>query len=214
MATNVLKWPQMTYLDQKLIYKKGKTDRLVCFYFYLCFMKNNSPKERVLEAATLLFHQYGYNSTGINAVIEEAKVAKSSFYDHYKTKDDLAVAYLKARHDYWFIGLTAGVEKMRTVKERIIAAFTYIIEMNEKEGYRGCAFLNMLSELPEHKGKIYDVIHQHKTELQAYFKALVTDENRAFMLYMLFEAGLTESQVYQNSACVKKTIELLKQDLI
>lgn len=177
-------------------------------------MKENSPKERVLKAATLLFHQQGYNSTGINAIIEEAKVAKASFYDHYKTKDDLAVEYLKARHDSWFMGLRELVEKKRTIKERIIASFTYIIVMNDKEGFKGCAFLNMLSELPEHKGKIYDVIYQHKLELQEFFKALLKDEAKAFMLYMLFEAGLTESQVYQNSDCVKKTIELLKNDLL
>jgi len=177
-------------------------------------MKEHSPKGRVLKAATLLFHQHGYNSTGINAIIEEAKVAKASFYDHYKTKEDLGVEYLKARHNYWFMGLRELVEKKRTVKERIIAAFTYIIVMNDKEGFRGCAFLNMLSELPEPKGKIYDVIHQHKLELQEFFKALVNDNGRAFMLYMLFEAGLTESQVYQNSDCVNKIIELLKKDLI
>lgn len=177
-------------------------------------MKDNSPKERILKAATLLFHQQGYNNTGINAVIEEAKVAKASFYDHFKTKDDLAVEYLNRRHSYWFEGLRALVEKKRTEKDKVITAFTYIIEMNKKEGYKGCAFLNMLAELPQTKGKIYDVIHQHKLELKAFFETVVADQGKAFTLYMLFEAGLTESRVYQNSDCVKKIIDVLKKDVL
>lgn len=177
-------------------------------------MKDNSPKERVLKAATLLFHQRGYNNTGINAVIAEAKVAKASFYDHYKTKDDLAVAYLSARHNYWFTGLREQVAKARTTKDSIIAAFLYIVIMNEQESFRGCAFLNMLAELPENKGDIYDVIRQHKLEVQEFFRKLVGDQTRAFVLYMLFEAGLIESQLYQNSDCVNRTIELIKNDIV
>ncbi|UII26928.1 TetR/AcrR family transcriptional regulator [Fulvivirga maritima] len=40
----------------------------------------NSPRERILEVTSELFHQQGYNSTGINQIIKEAKVAKASLY--------------------------------------------------------------------------------------------------------------------------------------
>ena len=53
----------------------------------------NSPRERILDTATILFHQQGYNSTGINQIISEAKVAKASFYQHFKSKDDLCAAF-------------------------------------------------------------------------------------------------------------------------
>lgn len=177
-------------------------------------MEKKSPRERVLSAASLLFHQKGYNSTGINAIIQEAKVAKASFYDHYKTKDDLAVEYLKFRHDYWFKGLIDKVNSCSLKKEKIVAAFTYIIEMNEKENFKGCAFLNMLSEIPENQGEIYDVISMHKVELQSFFTTLVEEESKAFMLYMLFEACLTESQVVQNSNCVYSVIKLINEGLL
>lgn len=35
------------------------------------------PKERILEKASVLFHHQGYNSTGINQIISEAKCCKS-----------------------------------------------------------------------------------------------------------------------------------------
>lgn len=176
-------------------------------------MKENSPKERVLKAATVLFHQNGYHSTGINTIISEAKVAKASFYDHYKTKDDLAAAYLEARHIYWFEGLNREVAKAKANNEKVIKAFEYILLMNVKENYQGCAFINMLAELVEHTGVIYEIIESHKAGLRIYFEELIEDKQKAFMVYMLFEACLVESQVSQSSACVEQTIELLKQQL-
>ncbi|TKC05816.1 TetR/AcrR family transcriptional regulator [Pedobacter frigoris] len=175
-------------------------------------MENLSPKERVLKAATQLFHQNGYNATGINAIIEYAKVAKASFYDHYKTKDDLGVVYLEHRHKFWFEGLTTVVEKQTTSKKKVTAVFEYIKEMNIKENYRGCAFLNMLSEIPRNDTKIYEVIHRHKSELQTFFQHLVNNKEQAFMIYMLFEACLTESQLYQNQDYIDKTIKLLSKN--
>ena len=68
-------------------------------------MKNLKPKERVMEVASKLFREQGFNSTGINQIIKESNVAKSSFYDHFKSKDLLALEYLNNRHILWFEGL-------------------------------------------------------------------------------------------------------------
>ncbi|GAB4353504.1 MAG: hypothetical protein Kow0060_04010 [Methylohalobius crimeensis] len=40
-------------------------------------------------------------------------------------------------------------------------------------GYRGCAFLNMMSESPTLGGEIQAVIEQHKSELRSYIRRLV-----------------------------------------
>lgn len=37
--------------------------------------KSNSVKERILETASRLFYQQGFNSTGINQIIAEAGIA-------------------------------------------------------------------------------------------------------------------------------------------
>lgn len=156
-----------------------------------------------------LFHQNGYHATGINAIIAAAKVAKASFYDHYKTKDDLGAAYLERRHTLWFEGLYAAVEKKKLTAAKITAAFEYLKEMNVREQYRGCAFLNMMSEIPGNGTPIHEVIHRHKSDLRMFFQQVVGNEEQAFMVYMLFEACLTESQVYQSQDFIDHTIQLL-----
>ena len=66
-------------------------------------MKNQKPvKERLIETASELFYQNGYNNTGINEVIAKAKVAKASLYTHFKTKDALCLAYLNHKETKFY----------------------------------------------------------------------------------------------------------------
>src|SRR5271168_3009534 len=65
-----------------------------------------SARERLLAAADELFyrdgvHFYrdGVHSTGIDAVIEKAGVAKGSLYYIFGGKDELVAAYLRGRHE-------------------------------------------------------------------------------------------------------------------
>ncbi len=48
-----------------------------------------SVRERILQTAMKLFYSQGIKSTGINQIIEESKVAKASFYNHFPSKRDL-----------------------------------------------------------------------------------------------------------------------------
>ena len=38
--------------------------------------------------------------------------------------------------------------------------------MNEKENFRGCSFLNLLSEIPTDKAAILQIIQNHKQDLR------------------------------------------------
>ena len=68
---------------------------------YICTMKKLGVKDRIVETASDLFYHNGYNQTGINQIIAEAGVAKASMYQHYRSKEDIAVAYLRKRHINW-----------------------------------------------------------------------------------------------------------------
>jgi AcrR family transcriptional regulator len=78
----------------------------------------SSPRERILERASILFHHQGYNSTGINQIISEANVAKASFYQHFKTKDDLCVTFLNRRHESWFNALSEFTSNLKMPKKK------------------------------------------------------------------------------------------------
>lgn len=169
----------------------------------------STPRERIIDTASILFHQQGYNSTGINQIIGEASVAKASFYQHFKSKDDLCVAFLSARHDYWFVELMKFISKSKLPKKRILKSFDFIIYMNEKENFRGCSFLNMLSEISTEQDAILAVIQAHKMDLRRFFDNELEDDLLATQIYLLFESAIIETQLFKSNELIDKAKKIV-----
>lgn len=166
-------------------------------------MAKQSPRERILETASGLFHQQGYNSTGINQIISEANVAKASFYQHFKSKDDLCIEFLNTRHTYWFSELTTYMSRSKS-KKKILSVFDFIIHMNEMENFRGCSFLNILSEISTDQEEILSVIQAHKNDLRIFFNDQLNNNLVATHVYLLFESSIIESQLFKSNEIVEK----------
>jgi AcrR family transcriptional regulator len=165
----------------------------------------SSAKNRILETASGLFANQGYNSTGINQIIAEASVAKASFYQHFKSKEDLCVAFLDARHTYWFNELQNFTKNKEDIKSKVISSFDFLIYMNQKENFRGCSFLNILSEIPNDNVKILRPIQQHKKDLRAFFNSIIEDEIVSDHIYLLFESSIMESKMFRSNELIEKS---------
>ncbi|GIQ59803.1 putative transcriptional regulator, TetR family protein [Flavobacterium collinsii] len=168
------------------------------------------PKERILDKASVLFHTQGYNSTGINQIIEEAKVAKASFYQHFKSKEDLGVAFLNQRHEYWFNQLESFTLDKKDTKLKVLASFDFLIFMNQKENFRGCSFLNLLSEIPADNVKMLAVIQNHKSDLRNYFGRDIDNELVAAHIYLLFESCIIESQLFKSNQLIEQSKKIIQ----
>jgi hypothetical protein len=164
-----------------------------------------SPKERIIETTFQLFARQGYNSTGINQIISEAEVARASFYQHFKSKEDLCVEFLNVRHEYWFGELNTFLANEKDSTSKIIKAFDFLVDMNKKENFRGCSFLNILSEIPMDNIKILSVIQSHKEDLRKYFFELLHDDILSDHIYMLFESSIIESQLFKSNELIEKS---------
>ncbi|MFS4493403.1 TetR/AcrR family transcriptional regulator [Maribacter sp. 2308TA10-17] len=167
-------------------------------------------RDRILKTASKLFHTRGYNSTGINQIIEEASVAKGSFYYNFKSKEEVCIAFLNARHTYWFESLKNFIELKGNREHPILLAFSFLIDMNIKENFRGCSFLNILSEIPSDNSKILKVLQNHKKDLRQYISSLVKNGDLSDHIYLLFESSIIESQLYRDQWPVKKSKEIVK----
>ena len=69
--------------------------------------KNTSSKTRLLDAALHLIRSNGYAATAVDEICHEAGVTKGSFFHHFKSKDDLAlaaVAHWRAMTEGFFAG--------------------------------------------------------------------------------------------------------------
>ena len=169
-----------------------------------------SPRERILEKTFILFHQQGYNATGINQIIDEAKVAKASFYQHFKSKEDLCVAFLNERHSFWFGELENFTSHEKGSRSKVLASFDFLIFMNKKENFRGCSFLNILSEIPSDNVKILSVLQNHKQDLRAYFQNIISSELLSDHIYLLFESCIIESQLFKSNQLIEQSQRIIE----
>ncbi|MFC5744913.1 TetR/AcrR family transcriptional regulator [Actinomadura rugatobispora] len=58
-------------------------------------------RDRILRTATDLFYTYGIRGVGIDRIIAESGVAKATLYAHFRSKDELVLAYLRQADEKW-----------------------------------------------------------------------------------------------------------------
>lgn len=70
--------------------------------------RSERKRRCILEAARALFADHGYAATSIDMVVERAGVSKPTVYGHFKSKDDLFAAAVRAQAED-FTGHTCEV---------------------------------------------------------------------------------------------------------
>jgi len=134
-----------------------------------------APRERILETAAELFFHQGFRATGINEVIAKSGVAKATFYNHFPTKDDLCLAYLRDRNTSEYEAVSAFVRDHDTPRERFLAVMESLQPWLEANGLRGCAFLNMVAEVPDPRNKLRKEGLQHYESLRRLIRDLAQE---------------------------------------
>lgn len=64
-------------------------------------------KQRILDSAYELFARRGIRDVGVDELIQTSGVAKATFYKHFKSKDEVVLAYLSR----WFEERTQAIEQ-------------------------------------------------------------------------------------------------------
>jgi AcrR family transcriptional regulator len=106
----------------------------------------SAARRRLLDTATRLFYTEGIRAVGIDRIIAEAGVAKATFYNHFPSKDDLVLAYIKEQDQ---LGRMATADLSAQAPRAMIAAVMgRISEAVSAGGWRGCPFLNAAAEYP------------------------------------------------------------------
>ncbi|RFU40296.1 TetR/AcrR family transcriptional regulator [Actinomadura logoneensis] len=156
-------------------------------------------RRRILDAADELFYAHGINSTGVDAVIETAGVARMTFYKHFGGKQALIMAYLEGRETRWQLRLQRAIDAAGDdPRARLLAVFDALSEWARSQSrFRGCSFVNALAELaePDHparavvqayKSALRDCVLQLAQESGAPDPALLTDQ-----LLLVYEGAIS-----------------------
>jgi len=177
----------------------------------------SEARQRIINTALELFYRQGYLATGINQVIAESNVSKNTFYYYFPSKDDLCVAYLQERHKIWMSWLLDHLNTRPTPYKKLIGLFEFLDKWLRECDFRGCAFLNIATEVPDVNHRIRKEVIQHKNELRKLFHGLLSDLKKSEkeysgidvpllsdFLYVLFEGTISSCQNYSDAALVEK----------
>jgi AcrR family transcriptional regulator len=123
---------------------------------------SNPMRERLLEAATELFYARGLRAVSVDKVIERAGTTKVTFYRHFKSKDDLVVAYLERRAQLERDGIGAAIAQGNGDVDGALRLIAQAIGgLACTPGFRGCPFINAAAEYPD-QGPVRDLIATHR----------------------------------------------------
>jgi AcrR family transcriptional regulator len=132
--------------------------------------KDRPAAERILATAHDLFYRDGIRATGIDRVIAESGVTKVTFYRHFPSKSDLIRAFLLHRHERWMAWFTDALQRHGAGIGALVPALT---EWLRDPGYRGCAFINSVSELGSAQPEVVEIARSHKRDMVKAIAALL-----------------------------------------
>jgi AcrR family transcriptional regulator len=160
-------------------------------------------KDRILEAASTLFYRQGVRAVGVDLVAEQAQVAKTSLYRHFRTKDDLVAAFLQREdEDFWRHWDSVAQRHADAPLAELDAHFDWIGERVERPNYRGCPQINVAAEFPEQDHPARKVALAHKLELRRRLKGIAErleakrPDELAGQLALLVNGAFVSSQIF------------------
>ena len=130
-------------------------------------------RSRILDTASALFYERGVRAVGVDLVVQEAAVAKTSLYRYFPTKDDLIVAFLE-REDLEFWAQWDGVaaEHAGDPAAELAAHLRWIGERLGRSNYRGCPQINVAAEFAEQDHPSRLVSRRHMLALRGRLKTI------------------------------------------
>lgn len=136
-------------------------------------MRRADKRDHLIDVAAEMFNRCGYHAAGIDRVIKEAGIAKTTLYRHFETKEDLILAVLRRTDERFREDMRRFVEAHgQSPRERILATFDFLERWFGAESFHGCPFISAAAEYGDATGAIFREAAAHKRLVIAYFEEL------------------------------------------
>ena len=124
-------------------------------------------RQRILDTASTLFYERGVRAVGVDLVVDASGVAKTSLYRHFRTKDDLIVAFLEREDlEFWDLWDEVTARHADDPMAELEAHMRWIGKRLARANYRGCPQINVAAEFAEADHPAREVARQHMQALR------------------------------------------------
>ena len=132
-----------------------------------------TKRDELVRKALQTFYRNGFNATGMDMLVAESGISKTSMYKHFRTKEDLIIAVLRLRDENFRNWLYRRMEELaKTPRQQLIAMFDALEEWFSEPGYQGCMFIKASSEFQDSGHPIHKQSADHKRMLEGHVTGL------------------------------------------
>lgn len=174
-------------------------------------LKYSQVRQKIINTANDLFYNQGYHQTGVNQIIEEADVAKATFYSHFKSKEDLGVEYMRESASHSLKEIKDMVNSIDDPVKKYLSIIESLVQFMEDTDFRGCAFSNIASEIVDRNNPMRKEVKFHEDMFRSIINDVVSNlqesdkryknidvEYVSNLYYVIVEGALTASQNYHD----------------
>jgi AcrR family transcriptional regulator len=143
-----------------------------------------SARERILGTACELFYREGIRAIGVDTVVERSGVSKASLYRLFESKDALIAAFATERdRSFWEWWDRIEAQYADDPRALLDALLSEIARRIGDSSFRGCPFLNLVTEFPDQNFPGRVIARANKEEMRARLATIVaklgvSDPNR------------------------------------
>lgn len=174
-------------------------------------MKRAQKREHLIDVATEMFNRMGYHAVGVDQIIAEAGIAKTTLYRHFKSKDELIVEVLRRIDATSRDNMRKAIDTLASdPKQKLLASFDFLEEWFKNNAFYGCPFMSAAGEYNKRTNPVFQEVMLHKRLVIAYFEELTraADLNEptrvAEEINLLFEGATAVAQINGDPATARK----------
>ena len=136
-------------------------------------------RERIIRTAYELFTRHGLTAVGVDRIVAEAGVAKTTLYRHFRSKDDLIAEVLERHHQLWLRDWLEPETCKRGASpaDRLLAVFAILDEWFGDENFQGCLSINSLLEAHDRSGAVPNAAITAIDDVYAFLERLAVEAN-------------------------------------
>jgi AcrR family transcriptional regulator len=129
--------------------------------------------EKLLSTASRLFYLNGVRAVGIEWIVADSGVAKTSLYRYFQSKDELVAAFLEREDREFWQQWDAVAAAAAGAKSELMSLLDWIGMRISRNGYRGCPQINVAAEFadPEHPAR--KIRRRHKGAMRERLRDIV-----------------------------------------
>ncbi len=128
----------------------------------------SATRERLIKTAHELFYLEGFHTVGLDRILHEVGVTKTTFYNHFESKDDLVLEVLRW-HDQWWQQTFRQLLRRHggdSPRGQLLAVTDVMAELFAGDQYNGCIFVNVAVQFPLPHDPAHEAAACHKRAME------------------------------------------------